>query len=206
MSAQVAFRATAEIYLGEGTKDDTWTNGGSFTVNKDFANAINDMIDAVNAGIPFDDINNIVAQVQTTINRVNNTLDRAANFEARVTNYLEYLIQRALNNVNRALEPILLVDGSNGMQRATATYKAGKHTFVPTSVTYELVAPAFKKYIAVLKDGKVVSGKQWTLTKGEDRMDKIDIELAEGENQIVYAAMDFRGYQIAKVYNITVEK
>ena len=132
------------------------------------------------------------------------TLDRAAKFEARVTNYLEYMIQRVLNNANRALEPILLVDGSNGMQRATGTYEAGKHTFVPTTVTYELIAPAFQKYIGVIgKDGKARWGK--VLAKGQKGFNAVEVDLQADDTQIVYSALDFKGNTITKVYNITVK-
>ena len=196
--------ATAEIYFGADTKVTCWTHAGTFVVTADFANDVNDMIKAVNAGVPFDEINNIVAQLQNTINRVNDTADRAAKFEARVTNYLEYMIQRVLNNANRALEPILLVDGSNGMQRATGNYEAGKHTFAPTTVTYELVAPAFQKYIAVCgADGKARWGK--VIAKGEAGFNKIDVDLQAGDTKIVYAALDFKGNTVTKVYNITVK-
>ncbi len=192
------------IYFGADTKDDSWTKAGEFAVTANFANDVKEMIKAVNAGVPFDEINNIVAQLQNTINRVNDTAERAAKFEARVTNYLEYMIQRVLNNANRALEPILLVDGSNGMQRATGNYEAGKHTFAPTTVTYELVAPAFQKYIAVCgADGKARWGK--VIAKGEAGFHKIDVDLQAGDTKIVYAALDFKGNTVTKVYNITVK-
>jgi hypothetical protein len=192
------------IYFGADTKDASWTLAGTFAVTANFATDVDAMIAAVNAGVPFDEINNIVAQLQNTINRVNDTADRAAKFEARVTNYLEYMIQRVLNNANRALEPILLVDGSNGMQRATGNYEAGKHTFAPTTVTYELVAPAFQKYIAVCgADGKARWGK--VIAKGEAGFNKIDVDLQAGDTKIVYAALDFKGNTVTKVYNITVK-
>ena len=198
--------ATAEIYFGSETKSATegWSKAGEFKVTADFASDVDAMIAAVNAGVPFEAINDLVAQVQNTINRVNDTADRAANFEKRVTNYLEYMIQRVLNNANRALEPILLVDGSNGMQRATGTYEAGKHTFVPTSITYELVAPAFQKYIAVCgADGKARWGK--VMAKGEAGFNKVDVDLQAGDTKIVYAALDFKGNTITKVYSINVK-
>jgi outer membrane murein-binding lipoprotein Lpp len=193
-----------QIKLSKNATETGYTKLTSFTITKNFKDDIDAMIAAVNAGVPFDEINNIVAQVQNTINRVNNVADRAAKFEARVTNYLEYMIQRVLNNANRALEPILLVDGSNGMQRATGTYKAGKHTFVPTTVTYELVAPAFQKYIGVVgADGKARWGK--VIAKGDKNFKATDVDLKAGDTQIVYSALDFKGNTITKVYNITVE-
>ena len=196
---------TIKITKTSTAPDGTYTNLlDQFTVSADFENDINAMIKAVNDGIPFGEINDLIAQVQNTINRVSDTADRAANFEDRVTDYLEYLIQRVLNNANRALEPILLVDGSNGMQRATGTYQAGTHTFVPTTVTYELVAPAFQKYIAVCgADGKARWGK--VLAKGQAGFNKVDVPLQVGDTKVVYSALDFKGNTITKVYSINVK-
>ena len=150
-------------------------------------------------------INDMIQKMVTTINRANSAIDRATNLEKRVTNYLEYMIQRVLNNANRALEPILLVDTENGMTRATGTYKADKYTFVPTTVTYELVAPAFQKYIGVIgKDGKARWGK--VLAKGQKGFNAVEVDLQADDTQIVYAALDFKGNTITKVYNITVTK
>lgn len=174
------------------------------TTSINLGSDINAILEAIENGVPADDINDMIAQVQNTINRVSDTADRAAKFEDRVTNYLEYLIQRVLNNANRALEPILLVDGSNGMQRATGTYQAGTHTFVPTTVTYELVAPAFQKYIAVCgADGKARWGK--VLAKGQAGFNKIDVDLQAGDTKVVYSALDFKGNTITKVYSINVK-
>jgi hypothetical protein len=149
-------------------------------------------------------INDMIQKMVTTINRANSAIDRATTLEKRVTNYLEYLIQRVLNNANRALEPILLVDTNNGINRVSGTYKAKTYTFVPTTVTYELVAPAFQKYIGVIgADGKARWGK--VMAKGDKGFKAIDVDLKAGDTQIVYSALDFKGNTITKVYNITVE-
>ena len=151
-----------------------------------------------------DDLNAMISKLVKTINRVNSATDRAVNLEKRVTNYLEYLIQRVLDNANRALEPILLVDTEDGIVRATGTYEAKTYTFVPTTVTYELVAPAFQKYIAVCgADGKARWGK--VMAKGQAGFNGVDVDLKAGDTKIVYAALDFKGNTITKVYDITVK-
>ena len=171
------------------------------TVGKDLSDQVTILKNAVEAGIDLSELTNEVASL---VSKVNNYSEKAKSLESRVTNYLEYLIQRVLNNANRALEPILLVDGSNGIQRATATYEAGTYTFVPTTVTYELVAPAFQKYIGVIgADGKARWGK--VMAKGDKGFKAIDVDLKAGDTQIVYSALDYKGNAITKVYNITVE-
>jgi hypothetical protein len=188
-----------------------WYDGGSFTINKDFKTQIDNMITAVNNGIPTTEINNLVAEAQKYINKAKSATSKTDKLVDRATDYLESYINRAINFVNnggisRALEPILLVNTSKGIARATGTYEAGKYIFVPTTMNYELIAPAFKKYIAVLdKDGKVIAGSQKILTKGDKDFSSVEINLTKDAAKVVYAAMDFRGYQVAKVYNVTVE-
>lgn len=153
-------------------------------------------------------IQDVVDQVKNVIKKANEGLYKVESLENSVTDYLESFISRTINFVSngRFLEPILLVNSNDGIRRATGTYEAGKYTFVPTTMNYELIAPAFKKYIAVLdKNGKVIAGSQKILTKGDKDFSSVEVNLTTDAAQIVYAAMDFRGYQVAKVYNVTVK-
>ena len=188
-----------------------WYDGGSFAINKDFKTQIDNMITAVNNGIPTTEINNLVAEAQSYINRAKHATNKIDNLADRATDYLQSYANRAINFVNnggisRALEPILLVNTENGICRATGAYKAGEFTFVPTTVTYEIAAPAFKKYIAVIgKDGKARAADSKLLTKGDNNFSAVKLNLQQGDTKIVYDAMDFTGRHIIKVYDITVE-
>ena len=153
-------------------------------------------------------IQDVLDQVKNVIKKANEGLNKVESLENNVTDYLQSFISRTANFVStgRFLEPILLVNSNDGIRRATGTYEAGKYTFVPTTMNYELIAPAFKKYIAVLdKNGKVIAGSQKILTKGDKDFSAVEVNLTTDAAQIVYAAMDFRGYQVAKVYNVTVK-
>lgn len=188
-----------------------WYDGGSFTINKDFKTQIDNMITAVNNGIPTTEINNLVAEAQKYINKAKSATSKTDKLVDSATDYLESYINRAINFVNnggisRALEPILLVNTEDGIFRATGAYKAGEFTFVPTTVTYEIAAPAFKKYIAVIgKDGKARAADSKLLTKGDNNFSAVKLNLQQGDTKIVYDAMDFTGRHIIKVYDITVE-
>ena len=73
-------------------------------------------------------------------------------------------------------------------------------------MTYELLAPAYKKYVAIkdTKTGKFAFKK--VLTKGDADFNKITIDnLAAGEYSVIYSALDFSGVQISKKYNVTVK-
>ena len=71
-------------------------------------------------------------------------------------------------------------------------------------MTYEVLAPAYKKYVAVKKaDGSFAVQK--VLTKGDKDFNKVSVNLTEGNYTVIYSAVDFSGNQIAKKYNITVK-
>ena len=195
--------------------DGTYTFAGStpVKVDADMRNAVKTLLDKVNGTLDGanDDIDEMLDQVRDYINKAKNATTKAANLADRATDYLQNYMNRAINFVNnggisRALEPILLVDSENGITRATGAYKAGEFTFVPTTVTYEIAAPAFKKYIAVIdKDGKARKADAKLLTKGDNDFSAVKLNLQAGDTKIVYDAMDFTGRHIIKVYDITVE-
>ena len=176
------------------------------TKSIDFNQSIKDLVKAVNDGIPSSEINNIVKQLQNTINTVNADADRIINLENRVSDYLESFINRMITSIStnglyKILQPILLYEGENGVNRVVSgsTFKAGqKFNLLPTTVTNELLAPAFKKYISV-------NGKGEVLTNGDDNFKKYEITLQKGENKIVYAALDFYGNQVVKTYTVNAE-
>ncbi len=188
---------------GTGDKPDGWYLLDEFAVN--YNDDIDDLVESIKKGF---NVSSLINDASSAIKSANNAANRVANLEKDVTDFLESYIKRTINFVSsgRVLEPILLVNTKDGVSRAAGEYEAGKYIFIPTTVSYELIAPAFKKYIAVLdKDGKVIPSSQKILTKGNKNFSAVEVELTKDAAQIVYAAMDFRGYQVAKVYNVTVK-
>ena len=153
-----------------------------------------------------DMLNGAIADIQDILNKVNNAGANALTLEKKVTNYLENYINRIISSISanglyKLLEPMVLVENENGgVNRLVSgvTLKAGKVTLLPTTVTNELLAPAFKKYIAV-------NGKGEVLTNGDDNFKKYEITLQKGENVITYAALDFYGNQVVKTFTVTAE-
>ena len=182
-------------------------------INADMKSAIETIKTKINGTLngANSDIAEMLDQVKDYINKAKKATTKAADLADRATDYLQNYMNRAINFVNnggisRALEPILLVNTENGICRATGAYKAGEFTFVPTTVTYEIAAPAFKKYIAVIgKDGKARAADAKLLTKGDNNFSAVKLNLQQGDTKIVYDAMDFTGRHIIKVYDITVE-
>jgi len=174
---------------------------------------LKDEVDALLAAIPADAINSMVAEALKVIDSANYYTERAQNFEVRVSNYLESYINKVIlqisnDGLTRVLEPIMLYGDNSGVSRLTtgATIKAGAQvTLIPTTVSYEVIAPVYKKYVAIIgKDGKVRDAE--IKTNGALDFKRFNVTFQEGDQAIVYSALDFSGKQIAKKYAINVVK
>ena len=175
----------------------------------DFSNDIA----AIIAAVPADALNELVKEGLNVIADVNSYAERTKNFEVRVTNFLERYINKVIlklanDGLTRVLEPVLLYQGSEGVNRLASgmSVKAGAEIdLIPTTMTYELFAPAYKKYVAVIgKDGKAKNPV--VLTRGQKDFSKVTVKIEEGDQAIVYSALDFSGKQIAKKVAINVVK
>jgi peptidoglycan hydrolase CwlO-like protein len=178
-------------------------------IGKDLSAEIATIKNAVEAGVDVSSIEALLADAVKALDDANKGIDNATSLVDRATDYLESIINGAINFVNkggvaRALEPVLLVDTQKGIKRATGKYQAGEFTFIPTTMTYEFIAPAFKKYIAIIDNtGKARFGK--VLTKGDNDFSAVKLNLQQNDVKLVYAAMDFTGRQIIKEYDIKVK-
>ena len=179
------------------------------TADQDLSQAINDVIKAINDGIDVTTINNMIADVNKLIDSANNTADRAENWSNRVTNFLNDLVSRILTKVENEglyviLQPVLLDDTQTGIRRVAAgsTLKAGAHTFIPTTLTSELLAPAYAKYVAVKQNGAI---DDQIKVKGQEGFNAFEFNLTAGDATIIYQAVDFYGNIVTKEYNVTVQ-
>ena len=155
-------------------------------------------------------INSMLGDMTNLTNEIGKYTDRGVNATDKATDYLENFINRVILKLNddgltRVLEPILLIQGDKGVSRFSAktVLNAGEYKVLPTTVTNEFIAPLYKKYVAVLKDGKIV--KAWNLTRGDADANGFTYDFAKGDYTVVYAGLDFFGNQIAKRYNVTVK-
>ena len=112
------------------------------------------------------------------------------------------LVQKALNNVNYALQPTLLVREGNKFSRANNHTYSGEITLIPTSRTAEIFAPAYKKFVKVTCDGAVVEGD--LLNKVIDgTVLEIPLKLESGKKyEVEYQAVDYTGVTRVKNYTI----
>jgi hypothetical protein len=169
---------------------------------------VNTSLDGANA-----DIQALINEVKKLQADVISYADRSINFETRVSNFLEKELNRVISKVatdgfTRVLEPIILfqLNDNYAVNRFFngIVIPAGKVDLIPTTMTYELLAPAYMKYVAVkAADGSFAVQK--VLTKGDSDFNKVTADLAAGDYTVIYSAVDFSGNQIAKKYNITVK-
>ena len=157
----------------------------------------------------------MVAEARQALIDIKALADRTKTFEARVTDFLESEINRVITKVStdgltRLLEPIILFQAGDDYAVTRfvdgATIPAGKITLIPTTMTNELLAPAFKKYVAVKNNTTGEFEYHKVLTKGDKNFKKIETTLKSGnEYTIIYSALDFTGIQISKKYTINVK-
>lgn len=216
ISLQVTYEDKTPFAYGVG--ETTKTIDGKkhiFTVQRvaidaDMSKDIKNMVTQVNKSLKStgDGIEDVISQVKNIIKKADDAATKAKDLENRATDYLQKYINKTINFIasGRILEPILLVNAKDGIHRVTGTYEAGTYTFLPTTMNYELLAPAYKKYVALVKNGKVVEGQSYLTTNGGENFKSVKLNLTEkGDYTIVYSAIDFNGNQISKKYNVTVK-
>lgn len=206
VSVHVTYSDNVNIYNGG-----TYIGSGSININRWYGDWVylNDIQDQVNDNFVAM-INSMLGDMTNLTNEIGKYTDRGVNATDKATDYLENFINRVILKLNddgltRVLEPILLIQGDKGVSRFTANtvFNAGEYKVLPTTVTNEFIAPLYKKYVAVLKDGKIV--KAWNLTRGDAEANGFTYDFAQGNYTVVYAGLDFFGNQIAKRYNVTVK-
>ena len=188
---------------------------GQGDITVDMKQAVKDLLTEVNGSLngANADIQSIINEIKSLQANVTSYADRTKTFEVRVSDFLEREINRVITKVandglTRILEPVILFQAGENYN-VTRFFEgqiipAGKVTLVPTTVTNELFAPAFKKYVAVkAADGSFAVQK--LMTKGDKDFKKIEANLKAGEYTVIYSALDFYGNQVSKKYNVTVK-
>ena len=180
-------------------------------IDADMKAAVQSLVDGVNGDLQ--SAQDALDQITALQAQVNSYADRTLSFEERVSNFLERQINRVITKVandglTRVLEPVLVFQAGDNYNVTRffdgQVVPAGKVTLVPTTMTYELLAPAFKKYVAIkAADGSFAVQK--LLTKGDKDFKKVETTLKAGEYTVIYSALDFYGNQVSKKYNITVK-
>lgn len=163
-----------------------------------------DLHKAINSNGGLDAVNDKLAKLLKTYtlgtavdkaeNRINTWIDKASDM-------LTEWINKHL--FTRALAPIIIFETSNGMDRLCEGMFVNRgimHAYL-TSGTMELLAPAYKKYVALKKDGMLLQSEVLpgnTLTYDYDLSEK-------GDYTVILSCVDYFGYVITKKYNVHVK-
>ena len=157
---------------------------------------------ALNGGL--DAINDKLAKVLKTYT-LGHAVDKAEN---RINAYLDKASDYLTNLINkhmftRAVAPIIIFETSTGVDRLCEGMFVNKgimHAYL-TSGTMELLVPAYRKYVALEKNGMLLESKVLpgnTLTHDFDLNEK-------GDYKIIISCVDYFGYVVTKKYDVYVK-
>ena len=204
-----------KVYTDNTNPGGTYAEVATTAIDADMRAAVNSLLTEVNTSLngANADIQSIINEIKSLQANVTSYADRTKTFEVRVSDFLEREINRVITKVandglTRILEPVILFQAGENYNVTRffdgQIIPAGKVTLVPTTVTNELFAPAFKKYVAIkAADGSFAVQK--LMTKGDKDFKKIEANLKAGEYTVIYSALDFYGNQVSKKYNVTVK-
>ena len=164
---------------------------------------IDELVKAINAGMPVDQLNEMIQN----LGKVNGLGTTVTDYATRLNQYIEEFgnkIVFALNShqLTRALAPCIFFESAEGIARMQEglNLEHGMMTIYMSSPTEELLAPAFKKYLAVKKNGKTVFGKVFD---GSAQLYTLDLtEL--GDYEVILSCVDYYGYICTKKYTLHV--
>lgn len=174
-----------------------------------------------------DDVNGMLDQVRNIKNTVNTSVD---DLSAQVNNAIDRINNRAvsyINRLNKVMQPVMLIETANGPARLSQMFSSPSHLasnnlqLLPTTMNGELLAPAYKKFVAVLKaiknDGSNANDAAEAKRLNEDN-DLLKVFDGGGKKavkieglksgyiyEIVYMAADYRGLVAARKYYVTVD-
>lgn len=198
-------------------------------IDVDLYNTLKDIIDKVNDQWTSakNDLNKMLNEMQK-MNNINNQINATiSDIKNDIKSELSKLISRAYNKLNsifssvpnRALQPVLVAktgDKVRMLSRSliTPTKVSGSLTLYPTSYSLELLAPAYKKFVAVTDvwnaDGTEAAASVGQAANGGENMKKvIDSEKSCTLNgqagyiyEISYSAVDYHGKVTTKKFYV----
>lgn len=185
---------------------------------------INEMISSLDSFLK--QINDMLADVNGKVESVETLISSALNkVQSGLNSYLSKLNNKLcsmINSFNAALQPTMLVATENGfsmlssIKGAPTTIDAASAVLVPTSFTAEILAPAFKKHVAVTaaydadgdSDATAVTdantGVLNTVLPGETRTVAFNGK-AGYTYEITYSACDYKGNTVETKYYVRVK-
>ncbi len=204
-------------------------------INEAFKKAIGEVAKKINSQINTEmdklktnietQFNNIVTEIQNKVNgylgTVNNYIDKANSFLNRINRFIE--------DPNHYLQVTMLYSANDGAFHQVSNSSVAPTTLVlnggdgitlhPTSYTYDMIAPSFKKYVAVTKVYDTKTGAtDEALTKAANNeagllntvfpgnYTDVALKLTKGYTyEIVYSSLDYHGVTSTRKFYIAAE-
>jgi hypothetical protein len=135
-------------------------------------------------------------------NAVTKVEDRINDYLTKASDYLTTLINKHL--FTRAVAPIIIFETGTGMERLCEGMFVNRgimHAYL-TSGTMELLVPAYRKYVAVEKNGMLL---QSAVLPGNTLTYDFDLN-EKGDYKVIISCVDYFGYVVTKKYNVYVVK
>ncbi|MBP3349224.1 MAG: hypothetical protein J6L03_01145 [Bacteroidaceae bacterium] len=194
--------------------------------------AINKIIDQINSYLDeLGKLQDFADQLANIDNKVDETATDVKNKIIEYLDKIENKLLSAVNSANKALQPVLLVKTTDGVQRVSQTIyeptwmTAGDVQFVPTSYTAELIAPSYKKLVGVTNvysmdrsKNAQDNGGEYLTTLNEANSKAGVAEVLDGNTLVVdftaekgyiyevtYTSVDYSGMVVAKKFYVTVK-
>ena len=179
-------------------------NSKTETIKVSNAGYMTDLKKAIEVNGGLDAVNDKLAKLLKTY-----TLGQAAESAAeRINTYLDKASDYLTNLINkhlftRAVAPIIIFETNNGMDRLCQGMfinRGTMHAYL-TSGTMELLAPAYKKYVALKKSGQLLQAE---VLPGNTQEYEFDLN-EKGDYTIILSCVDYFGYVITKKYDVHVK-
>ena len=150
-----------------------------------------------------------VAKVVTRLGKVVGSAKMAEKVNKFLEKSANYIVKEINNHqLSRAIAPCIFFADENGeitrlhdFGEGTTIAKPGIMEIMMTSPTEELLAPAYAKYIAVLKDGKVL---QQATVAGGVQYQQLNFP-ESGTYTVVFSAVDYHGFVVNKKFQVNVK-
>ena len=169
--------------------------------NDDYFNDLKKAL-AVNGGM--DAVNDKLAKLLKTYtlgNAVGRAENRINDYIDKASDYLTNLINKHL--FTRAVAPIIIFETNTGLDRLCEGMFINRgvmHAYL-TSGTKEYLVPAYRKYVALEKNGMLLQSE---VLPGNTLV--YDFDLSEkGDYKIIISCVDYFGYVITKKYDVYVK-
>ena len=144
-------------------------------------------------------VDNVVNKIQNYLNLMTGELVNVYYNGHVATTCVEPMLLTEATNASGVTGIVELKDASYGIPNRCVE---GDYLFALTSLLQDYMVPVYKKYIGVVKDGKLMDGN-YEIADGDKQV--FTLTIPEGESTIVIQTLDYAGNTFTKKYLIKAD-